>query len=158
MALALRKSDKSLHSGMGPADCVPAEDWILDPAIPAGAELPYVVIDGDTIRAMTDEERTAAAPPESIADRHAREQREGVALANGWVMRWTATDQTRMGTAKDIADLLAMQSNTSPLVPFYEVNETEHWVSYADAYQILGDYMTKVLTEQSRQNAEALNG
>lgn len=102
-------------------------------------------------------------PPEvveSMADRHAREQREGygVELFNGWRMRWTDNDQLKMGLAKATADMIAMTGDTSPKVPFYEVDGTEHASTYAEAYQILGDYMIKVMAQQARQKQERENG
>lgn len=135
--------------------------WLINPELPAGVDQSHYKVVGDAVVEMTTEEKAAAFnPPEPMADRHAREQREGygVTLANDWVMRWTERDQTRMGTAKDIADLLRDAGSNAPLVPFYDVNGIKHLVTYTEAYQILGEYMALVMIQQARQEQELLNG
>jgi hypothetical protein len=137
----------------------PPEHWLINPVMPDGVPYRYIKVVGDEVVEMTAEEKALVDdPPKSMAERHAREQLEGVTLANGWVMRWTDNDQLKMGLAKSAADMLAMAQNTSPLVPFYEVNGTKHLVAYTEAYQILGEYMALVMIQQARQEQELANG
>jgi hypothetical protein len=133
----------------------PPEQWLINPVLPDGVPWKYLKVSGDFVVEMTqDEKNTVDNPPLTTAERHLQEQETGVTLDNGWVMRWTEKDQTRMGTAKDIADLLALANDNSPLVPFYEADGTKHSVTYSTAYQVLADYMAKVMVEQNRQEAE----
>lgn len=154
MALALHKPTKTLRSGVGPADLVPADDWILNPVIPSGCELPYIVLEGDSIRAMTDEER-GVVNPETTAERHLREQREGVTLSNGWVMAYTREARDVMGDLKNLIDLAGQGL---PGVSFWEVNGTKHDVTINDALAVLTDYAVKSATEVMRQYGEVGNG
>jgi hypothetical protein len=133
----------------------PPDQWLINPTLPDGVPWKYLKVSGDSVVEMTQDEKNAVDnPPLTTAERHLQEQEAGVTLANDWVMRWTKEDQVRMGTAKDIADLLALANDNSPLVPFYEASGTKHLVSYSTAYQVLANYMTKVMAEQARQDSE----
>jgi hypothetical protein len=134
----------------------PPNQWLINPVLPDGVPWKYLKAVGDEVVEMTTEEKDAIDnPPETMAARHLREQREGVTLTNGWVLKWRSEDQVEMLKAKAIADLAALAGNASPIVPFFEVNGTPHVATYAVAYQILGDYMSRVLVEQQRQWQEA---
>lgn len=137
----------------------PPEHWLINPVMPDGVPYKYIKVVGDAVVEMSIQEKAAVdAPPETMAERHAREQREGVPLTNGLVMKWTERDQLQMNLAKGRADLLRDAGITSPGVPFFEANGTPHLVGYAEAYVVLLEYSEKVLTEQQRQWQEAANG
>lgn len=137
----------------------PPDQWLINPILPDGVPWKYLKVVGDSVVEMTDQEKALVDnPPESMADRHLREQREGVVLENGWRIRWTDNDQLKMGLAKVTADMLEKNGDTSPKVPFYEVDDAEHLVTYTQAYQILGDYMVKVMSHKSRQKQEVSGG
>lgn len=155
MALALRKSDKTLHSGIGPADLIPANDWILDPVIPAGAELPWVMIEGETIRAMTDEERESAQPAETMAECHAREQREGVDVLHvGYVKYDRATRELWQG----LLSLVSRRGNDLPGVQVWNAAGTLVGLSVAQANEAIDDYIVKASQQVMRQLSEGGNG
>ena len=130
----------------------PPEQWLINPALPSGVPWKYLKVSGDTVVEMTVDEKAAVDnPPETIAERHLREQREGVTLANGWVLKWTDTDQNKMNLTKSRADLCERDNVVGPCVPFFEANGTPHMVGYAEAFVVLKDYSDKVLVEQQRQ-------
>lgn len=159
MALVVRRQAPHEVIPLANTPDYPPEHWLINPAMPNGVPYKYIKVVGDAVVEMSSQEKAAVDnPPETIAERHLREQREGKELANGWVMKWTAADQTEMLKAKAIADLAALAGNTSPIVPFFEADGTPHSVNYSTAYTILGDYMSKVLVEQQRQWQEVANG
>lgn len=93
-------------------------------------------------------------PPEvveSMADRHALEQREGVTLTNGWQMAYTREARDVMGDLKNLIDLAGPGL---PGVSFWEVNGTKHDVTVADAVAIMTDYAVRSAAEVLRQFAE----
>jgi hypothetical protein len=133
--------------------------WLINPQLPAGVPQKYWKVDGDRVVEMSDSEKDAVDnPPEPMADRHRREQAGGVTLENGWVLAYTVEAQTRMGTAKDIADLLILGQDPGEKVPFNEVDGTQHMVNATTAYRVLGEYMSKVLVEYLRQEKEVRGG
>ena len=152
MALALHKPTKTLHSGIGPADLVPAEDWIVDPVIPVGAELPYVVIEGDTIRAMTDEER-AAVHPETMAERHLREQNQGVEIAASGVGFVKYTEEVRK-LWQDLELFLRRCGGGVPGVTVWNAAGQQFNLSVADANAVIDEYTFKTGLQRMRQIAE----
>lgn len=142
-----------------PALFVVEKTWLQSNALPACEDrFMKAVEDGESfiVREMTSDEKTAAFnPPESITDRHAREQREGVTLANGWQMAYTREARDVMGDLKNLIDL------TGPGLPgvsFWEVDSTKHDVTVADAVAIMTDYAVRSATEVMRQFAEVTNG
>ena len=154
MAIALHKPSKTLHSGIGPADLVPAEDWIIDPVIPFGADLPWIVVEGETIRAMTDEEREAAQP-ETMAERHAREQREGVDVMHvGYVKYDRATRELWQG----LLSLVSRRGNDLPGVQVWNAAGTLVGLSVAQANEAIDDYILKASQQVMRQLSECGNG
>jgi len=118
----------------------------------------WTFLNGSIVEMTADEKAVIDNPPESMADRHAREQREGVTLANGWVMKWTDIDQNKMNLTKSRADLCERDQVAGPCVPFFEANGTPHMVGHAEAFVVLRDYSDKVMAEQFRQWQEAANG
>jgi hypothetical protein len=97
-------------------------------------------------------------PPEvveSMSERHTREQREGVTLANGWQMAYTREARDVMGDLKNLIDLAGPGL---PGVSFWEVDGTKHDVTVSDAVSIMTDYAVRSATEVMRQFAEVSNG
>lgn len=137
----------------------PPDQWLINPTLPEGVAWKYLKVVGDAVVEMTAEEKDAIDnPPETMAERHAREQREGVTLENGWVMKWTDEDQNKMNLTKSRADLCERDEVAGPCVPFFEANGTPHMVGYIEAFEVLLDYSNKVMAEQFRQWQEVANG
>lgn len=159
MALVVRRTAPHEIIPLANTPDYPPEHWLINPAMPEGVPYKYVKVVGDAVVEMSNEEKAAVNnPPETMAERHLREQREGVTLQNGWVMKWTYEDQLSMGLAKARADLLARDNDTTPGVPFFEANGTPHLVTATEAYSVLRDYSDKVMVQQMRQWQEANGG
>lgn len=129
--------------------------WLIDPELPDGVLPEHFKVVGDEVVEMTDDEKNAITnPPESMADRHAREQREGVTLTNGWQMAYTREARDVMGDLKNLIDLAGPRL---PGVSFWEVDRTKHDATVADAVAIMTDYAVRSATEVMRQYAEVTN-
>lgn len=130
----------------------PPDQWLINPALPDGVPWKYLKVFGDSVVEMTEQEKAAVDnPPESMADRHAREQREGVTLTNGWQMAYTREARDVMGDLKNLIDLAGPGL---PGVSFWEVDGTKHDVTVADAVAIMTDYAVRSAAEVLRQFAE----
>jgi len=138
-----------------PALFVVENAWLQSNALPSCEDrLMIAVEDGESfiVREMTNDEKALAFnPPESMADRHAREQREGVTLTNGWQMAYTREARDVMGDLKNLIDLAGPGL---PGVSFWEVDGTKHDATVADAVAIMTDYAVKSAAEVLRQFAE----
>lgn len=134
----------------------PADQWLINPPLPVGVPWKYLKAVGDSVVEMTDQEKALVDnPPESMADRHLREHREGVTLANGWQMAYTREARDVMGDLKNLIDLAGPGL---PGVSFWEVDGTKHDATVADAVAIMTDYAVRSATEVMRQFAEVTNG
>lgn len=130
--------------------------WLINPTLPEGVDWKYLKVVGDAVVEMTAEEKDVIDnPPETIAERHLREQREGVTLANGWQMAYTREARDVMGDLKNLIDLAGP---ALPGVSFWEVDGTKHDATVADAVAIMTDYAVRSATEVMRQFAEVTNG
>lgn len=123
--------------------------WLAEHGMPVFDRLMWrysngVVIEGEPI-----------APVESMADRHLREQREGVTLTNGWVMAYTREARDVMGDLKNLIDLAGPQL---PGVSFWEVNGTNHDTTVNDGLAVMAEYAVKSSIEVLRQYAEVSGG
>lgn len=142
-----------------PALFVVENTWLQNKSLPECDDRIMVAVqDGESfiVREMTNEEKSSAFnPPESMPDRHAREQLEGVTLTNGWQMAYTREARDVMGDLKNLIDLAGPGL---PGVSFWEVDGTKHNVMVADAVAIMTDYAVRSATEVMRQFAEVTNG
>lgn len=142
-----------------PSLFVVEKTWLQSNSLPSCEDrFMKAVEEGESfiVREMTNDEKTAEFyPPESMADRHAREQREGVTLTNGWQMAYTREARDVTGDLKNLIDLAG---SGLPGVSFWEVNGTKHDVAVADAVAIMTDYAVRSAAEVLRQFAEVTNG
>lgn len=134
----------------------PADQWLINPPLPMGVPWKYLKAVGDSVVEMTDQEKALVDnPPESIADRHLREQREGVELANGWHMKYDKDSRTMMNDLKSLIDLAGGQI---PGVSFWEANGTKHDVTVQQGTAILTEYAVKSAVQVMRQFSEVSGG
>lgn len=97
-------------------------------------------------------------PPEvveSLPNRHLREQREGVELANGWHLKYDKDSRAMMNDLKSLIDLAGGQI---PGVAFWEANGTKHDVTVQQGTAILTEYAVKSAVEVMRQFSEVSGG
>lgn len=156
MALVVRRQSPHEIIPLANTPDYPPEQWLINPTLPSGVPHKYLKVVGTSVVEMTQQEKDAVDnPPETMAERHAREQQEGVTLANGWVMAYTKEARSEMGSQ---AHLLNLAGNQLPGVSFWEVDGTRHNVSVQTGLQVLADYAVKSATEVMRQYEEVSGG
>lgn len=133
-----------------------SDQWLINPVLPDGVPWKYLKAVGDSVVEMTDQEKALVDnPPESMADRHLREQREGVELDNGWHLKYDKDSRAMMNDLKSLIDLAGGQI---PGVSFWEANGTKHDVTVQQGTAILTEYAVKSAAEVMRQFAEVSGG
>lgn len=131
----------------------PADQWLINPPLPVGVPWKYLKAVGDSVVEMTNQEKALVDnPPEPMADRHLREQREGVELANGWHLKYDKDSRAMMNDLKSLIDLAGGQI---PGVSFWEANGTKHDVTVQQGTAILTEYAVKSAVQVMRQFSEA---
>jgi hypothetical protein len=134
----------------------PPEQWLINPVLPDGVPWKHLKVVGDSVVEMTDQEKALVDnPPESMADRHLREQREGVELVNGWHLKYDKDSRAMMNDLKSLIDLAGGQI---PGVSFWEANGTKHDVTVQQGTAILTEYAVKSAVEVMRQFSEVSGG
>jgi len=155
MSLVVNRSSGAILPFANTPD-YPADQWLINPQLPMGVPWKYLKVVGDSVVEMTDQEKAMVDnPPESMADRHLREQREGVELENGWHLKYDKDSRAMINDLKSLIDLAGGQI---PGVSFWEANGTKHDVTVQQGTAILTEYAVKSAVEVMRQFSEVSGG